>query len=93
MGNHKSQNTLQEDYRTALTRFNRGKVTLVRNIFKELTDSSTTPGKTIDKTAFLKYFPLPGMMGERLFAVFDRDGGGSVDFQEFLTWLTPEHHF
>jgi hypothetical protein len=28
--------------------------------------------KAIDKTTFLKVFKLPGMLGERLFDVFDR---------------------
>jgi len=41
----------------------------------------------VDKTTFLKYFPLPGMMGERLFSVFDRDNSGAIDFQEFLTGM------
>jgi len=85
MGNQSS--TLKNDYKKALLRFNRGKVALVRSIFKNLTEHSTTPGKTVDKTTFLKYFPLPGMMGERLFSVFDRDNSGAIDFQEFLTGM------
>ena len=85
MGNQRSD--LRKDYQTALTRFNRGKVTLCRGIFKNLTEHSNSPGKTIDKVTFLKYFPLPGMMGERLFKVFDRDDSGGIDFQEFLTGM------
>mmetsp|Transcript_10531 Transcript_10531/g.19374 ORF Transcript_10531/g.19374 Transcript_10531/m.19374 type:complete len:943 (+) Transcript_10531:35-2863(+) len=77
---------LREDYRKALTRFNRGKVSLVRSIFTNLTEASVSPGK-IDKATFLEYFPLPGIMGERFFTVFDRDGSGGVDFQEFLTGM------
>lgn len=76
----------REDYRKALTRFNRGKVSLVRSIFTNLTEASVSPGK-IDKATFLEYFPLPGIMGERFFTVFDRDGSGGVDFQEFLTGM------
>eukprot|EP00397_Hematodinium_sp_SG-2012_P002308 GEMP01002314.1.p1 GENE.GEMP01002314.1~~GEMP01002314.1.p1 ORF type:complete len:865 (+),score=115.34 GEMP01002314.1:73-2667(+) len=85
MGNQSS--ALKNDYKKALSRFNRGKVALVRSIFRNLTEHSTTPGKTVDKTTFLKYFPLPGMMGERLFSVFDRDNSGAIDFQEFLTGM------
>jgi len=87
MGNESSQQSdLREDYRKALTRFNRGKVALVRSIFKNLTEASVG-GRTIDKATFLQYFPLPGIMGERLYAVFDRDHSGGVDFQEFLTGM------
>lgn len=77
---------LREDYRKALARFNRGKVNLVRSIFKNLTEASVSPGK-IDKATFMEYFPLPGIMGERLFTGFDRDASGGVDFQEFLTGM------
>lgn len=88
MGNHQNhQSDLREDYRKALTRFNRGKVALVRSIFKNLTEASVSEKKTIDKATFLEYFPLPGIMGERLYAVFDRDSSGGVDFQEFLTGM------
>jgi len=88
MGNHSAQQSdLREDYRKALTRFNRGKVALVRSIFKNLTEVDGVKGKTIDKETFLEYFPLPGIMGERLYAVFDRDSSGGVDFQEFLTGM------
>ncbi len=54
------------------------KVALVRKIFKDLSAHSFSKGNTIDKATFLQYFPLPGMMGERLFAVFDRDGSGTI---------------
>ena len=61
-------------------------------IFNDLSDHSQTKGNTIDKATFLKYFPLPGMMGERLFAVFDRDNSGNIDFTEFLTGMALIYH-
>merc|ERR1719456_1678582 len=62
---------------------------LVRNLFQSLSEHSSqgSEARTIDKTTFLRFFPLPGMMGERLFAVFDRDNSGAIDFQEFLTGM------
>ena len=41
---------------------------------------------------FPRYFPLPGIMGERLFHVFDRDGSGAIDYQEFLTGMALIYH-
>ena len=62
---------------------------LCRNIHKNLSEHSVSPGKTVDKVTFLKYFPLPGMMGERLFTVFDRDNSGGIDFQDLVeSWGT-----
>ena len=36
---------------------------------------------------FLQYFPLPGLLGERLFAVFDKKQIGEVDYEEFVCGL------
>ena len=49
--------------------------------------SSTRMVKAMDKTSFLKLFKLPGLLGERLFAVFDANQNGSVDYAEFMTGL------
>jgi len=34
--------------------------------------AARSPGPTMDKFTFLKFFNVPGMLGERLFAVFDK---------------------
>jgi len=44
-------------------------------------------GKGIDKETFLQYFPLNGLLGERLFAQFDQKHTGFIDFDEFVTVL------
>ena len=91
MGNRSTN--LQRDYRTALSRLQRGKVVLVRKLFKDLSARSFPKGNnTIDKATFLQYFPLPGMMGEQLFSVFDRDNSDTIDFTEFLTGMALIYH-
>ncbi|KAH8095858.1 calcium ion binding protein [Aureococcus anophagefferens] len=37
----------------------------------------------VDRAAFLAFFPLPGLIGERVFCVFDQSGRG-VDLDDFL---------
>ena len=49
--------------------------------------ASRSPGKTIDKLTFLKVFKVPGMLGERLFAAFDRKDNGVIDLEEFVCGL------
>ena len=84
--------SIRERYKRALTRVPRSKVPRIRQIFDELKRQSSTSGERVDKASFLRYFPLPGMMGERLFAVFDRDNNQSLDFPEFLTGLGMIYH-
>jgi len=38
----------------------------------------------IDKVTFLMFLNVPGMLGERLFAMFDRKKNGMIDFDEVL---------
>ncbi|MES1916901.1 MAG: hypothetical protein MHM6MM_008675 [Cercozoa sp. M6MM] len=42
----------------------------------------------IDKATFLTLFDLPGLLGERLFAVFDRKRNQKLDFEEFIFGLS-----
>ncbi len=48
----------------------------MQELFRDLAQRS--PGKTIDKPTFLKNFALPGLLGERLFTVFDRKNTGVI---------------
>eukprot|EP01135_Chromosphaera_perkinsii_P004002 Nk52_evm15s266 gene=Nk52_evmTU15s266 len=41
-------------------------------------------GSFIDKDAFLQWLPLPGVLGERVFAVFDSDQDGVISLEEFF---------
>ena len=43
--------------------------------------------KTIDKFTFSKYFPLPGLFGERLFAVFDEDNQEEISYEAFISGI------
>ena len=92
VGSFGSDESLRSQYKRALSRISVSKVSRIRQIFDELTRQSSTSGERVDKASFLRYFPLPGMMGERLFSVFDGDGNGSIDFPEFLTGLTMIYH-
>ena len=58
---------------------------VIHQTFADLAKRS--PGDVIDKPTFLKFFPLPGLLGERLFTVFDSKHTGVVDFEEFLQWV------
>uniref|UniRef100_A0A7S2RX58 Calmodulin n=1 Tax=Mucochytrium quahogii TaxID=96639 RepID=A0A7S2RX58_9STRA len=58
---------------------------MLKKSFKDLAQRS--PGKTIDKETFLKFFPMPGLHGERLFKVFDHKMTGVIDYEEFVTGL------
>ena len=83
---------MKHQYKRALARVPRDKQTRIRQIFDELARQSSTTDDTIDKESFLRYFPLPGMMGERLFSVFDKDNDNTIDYQEFLTGLSAIYH-
>mmetsp|Transcript_17541 Transcript_17541/g.34237 ORF Transcript_17541/g.34237 Transcript_17541/m.34237 type:complete len:755 (+) Transcript_17541:30-2294(+) len=62
--------------------FAKGELGLLDSMFREL--ASRSPGATMDKATFLKLFNLPGMIGERLFAVFDTKKNGVIDYEEFI---------
>ena len=56
---------------------------LIDQIFHEMAVRS--PNDTISKDTFMKFFDLPGVLGDRLFQVFDTKKTGEIDFEEFLT--------
>ncbi|GBG25659.1 Protein kinase, putative [Hondaea fermentalgiana] len=66
-------------------KFSHAELDMLRMCYKDLAQRS--PGRTIDKDTFLKFFPLPGLHGERLFYVFDHKHTGAVDFEEFVSGL------
>ena len=41
----------------------------------------------MDKSTFIKFFNLPGLLGERLFFVFDKKKNGVIDFEEFISGM------
>ena len=76
---------LEGKAKLAANRFDSDEVSLLHKTWQELADRSN--GKGIDKDTFLQYFPLNGLLGERLFAEFDTKGGGFVGFDEFIIGL------
>ena len=55
---------------------------ILDQIFHEMAVRS--PDDTISKDTFLKFFELPGVLGDRLFEVFDYKKTGVIDFEEFI---------
>ena len=53
-------------------------------IWVDLARRSKDPIKGIEKLTFRNYFELPGIIADRLFAVFDRDSNGFLDHGEFI---------
>lgn len=62
-------------------------MSVFERMFRDLAAQSSKHGRSLDKETFLVYFPLPGVLGERLFDLFDKDKSQSVDFREFSAGL------
>ena len=76
-----SLNTLRRQYH-----YHDDELSLIYKTFATL--ATRSPGDTVDKITFLRFFPLPGLLGERLFSVFDTKETGVIDFEEFLAGLS-----
>ncbi|OQR93420.1 protein kinase [Achlya hypogyna] len=90
MGNASSALTdgtgrVTEAEKRALERFTEPEIHTMREMYRGITLGSSEQG--VGKAAFLKIFPLPGLLGERLFAVFDKNGSGSISFYELVAGL------
>lgn len=48
-----------------------------------MTQRSESKEKGINKITFIQYYVLPGIISDRLFAVFDEDCNGFLSLQEF----------
>lgn len=69
-----------------LNRFSESEVQNMVNVYKKL--AALSPRDTfIDRKTFLHYFPLDGVLAERLFTAFDKDRNGRIDCDEFLGGL------
>lgn len=69
-----------------LKRFSEGEIQNMVNVFKKLAVLSPRD-KYIDRKTFLHYFPLDGVLADRLFTAFDKDKNGHIDCDEFLGGL------
>lgn len=80
-----SSRRLSMQEREASKKFGDDEIHLLRETFKGLANSKN--GDSVDKETFLKCFPLPGLLGERLFEVIDKDGSGTIAYNEFIYGL------
>lgn len=55
-----------------------------KDIYKDLVSQSDAKSKGFNKITLLNYSQLPGIIGERLFAVLDLKGQEYVDLREFV---------
>lgn len=55
-----------------------------KDIYKDLSAQSDAKSKGINKVSILNYSQLPGIIGERFFAVLDLKSSGYVDLKEFV---------
>jgi Ca2+-binding EF-hand superfamily protein len=83
---NKNPGELHDSARLAASKFDEGEIALLQMTWKDLADR--TNGKGIDKDTFLQYFPLNGLLGERLFVQFDTKKTGYIDFDEFIIGLS-----
>ncbi len=80
-----SQLATLKDGSEGFARYNDKELTLLDRMFQDLAKRS--PDETMSKETFLQYFALPGILGERLFAVFVAKKNGVIDFEEFVNGL------
>ena len=55
-----------------------------KDIYKDLANRSENPTKGIEKFTILQYCNLPGVYGDRFFAILDTDGSGFIELKESL---------
>ena len=83
MGNAASDMALSAESKRAAMRFDRDEFDVLRQTFRDLARRKDNHD-TIDKETFLQYFPLPGLLGERLFEAFDRSKSGEITYDDFI---------
>jgi Ca2+-binding EF-hand superfamily protein len=82
---HNNPNFHTQESKLAAQKFDSDEIVVLEKTWQDLADRSN--GKGIDKETFLQYFPLNGLLGERLYAQFDKRKCGHIDFEEFITGL------
>ena len=56
----------------------------LKEIWSDLSKRNNESSKGITKVTFNKYYDLPGIISERLFACFDKDKDGILSLNEFV---------
>ena len=59
----------------------------LKEIWSDLSKRSVENSKGITKVTFNKYYDLPGIISERMFAYFDKDKDGSLSLNEFVNGM------
>lgn len=85
LGHKQNPGELHSIARVAASKFDNEEIALLQMTWQDLADRSK--GKGIDKETFLQYFPLNGLLGERLFVQFDNKHTGFIDFDDFIIGL------
>ena len=57
----------------------------LKQVWKDLSGRTTGAKDGVDKITFQKYYELPGLISERLFAVFDSSGNGYLSLNDFIS--------
>eukprot|EP00656_Telonema_subtile_P034711 TRINITY_DN3876_c0_g1_i1.p1 TRINITY_DN3876_c0_g1~~TRINITY_DN3876_c0_g1_i1.p1 ORF type:complete len:132 (-),score=31.90 TRINITY_DN3876_c0_g1_i1:409-804(-) len=85
MGNGSSGEALTE-IKVASRNFDSSELQECELLFAQIrTLSSNQQG--LDKASFQSHFPMPGLLGDRLFMVLDFKNDGFIDYEEFLCGL------
>ena len=66
--------------------FNDDEFHILKKIWEDLSERTDNDG--IDKVTFLKYIPISGLLGERLFLKFESNHTGYITFDDFVNNLT-----
>lgn len=82
---HSNHRDIHHEAKLAKQKFDEDEIFVLKKIWQDLADRSG--GKGINKETFLQYFPLNGLLGERLFCQFDSSKTGEINFDEFITSL------
>jgi Ca2+-binding EF-hand superfamily protein len=86
---HDASHVHGKEARSAAHKFDEEELYMLKKTWEDLADR--TNGKGIDKDTFLQYFPVTGLLGERLFDQFCRNkekGSNVVDFSDFIYGLS-----
>lgn len=86
-----SSGNTHKEAKLAAQKFDTDEIHVLRKTWQDLADRSDGTG--VDKDTFLQYFPLNGLLGERLFAQFDTKKTGSIDFDDFILGLATVCRF
>ena len=81
MGNkHGNAGKLQSEGKLCATKFDEDELHILKRTWEDLANRSE--GRGINKETFHQYMPLNGLLGDRLFVMFDKKNSGYIDFDE-----------